>query len=154
MDARVGKGYVDFDKVALFVSVRYVGLQVQIGGHGFMANGRPERPKFANFHPGPFGGEIKLDKKKDAELIELLRERDNVDDHYQEVCSDEELSAVGEVRDKLVEDVGDKVVMKPAVKRVAPAAEAPKSGPVHPAPKSSEPAEPAPAKGPPGKKAF
>jgi len=154
MDEKEGKGYVDFDKVALFVSVRYPGLQVQVGGHGFMANGRPERPEFANFHPGPFGGEIKLDKKKDAALIVLLQERDKADEHYQEVCSDEELAAVASVRDKLVEDKGDKVVMKPAVKRVAPTTEAPRSGPALPAPKSKESAEPEPAKGPAGKKAF
>ena len=104
----------------LFISPRYPQLSVQVGGHGYMPNGRPERPIFAQFHPGPFGGELRT---KDAKLAELLRERDGVDDHYQEVSNDSELAEIARLRDQIVEDKGDKVVQGSSFKKVKPASE-------------------------------
>ena len=130
---------------ALFISVRYPMLKIMIGGHDFMPTGRPERPVYATFHPGPFGGEF---RSTDPKVVALLRERDKVDDLYQEVESEEELAVIGEVRDKLVVDNVEKVVRGSSRKAVK------KSEVEAPEPDSKKPEAPKAAAGPGGKKGF
>ena len=103
----------------LFVSPRYPQLSLQISGHGYMPNGRPERPKFVQFHPGPLGGEFRT---KDKDLAQKLRERDHIDDHYREVESQEDLAAIAQLREKIVEDKGDRVVAGASLKKPKPSA--------------------------------
>jgi len=139
------KGYMKKGE-ALFVSVRYPMLSIQVGGHGFMSNGRPERPVFVHFHPGPFGGEF---RSSDSKLVELLRNRDGMDDHYQEVESEEELSAISDIRDKIVGDKVEKVVRGSALKKAVKKADV---GEIEP--ESRKPEAPKAAAGPGGKKGF
>ena len=119
------KGYIKQGEF-LFISPRYPHLSLVMDGGGIGQVGSRTvvvKPRFVDFFPGPFGGEFRT---KDKELASRLRERDKVDDHYQEVASDEELSALADLRDKIVEDTGDKVVRgigrkaKPSVSTPAP----------------------------------
>lgn len=121
----------------LFIAPREPHLTVVVDlGDISLVNHR--KPKYANFSPGPFGGEFRTTDKK---LGQLLRERDKVDMHYQEVTCDEDLVALSKLRDIILADEGtDKVVQgrvggekkEPAVSQKAPASAPP------PAPKAAK----------------
>ena len=127
------KGYIRPGE-ALFVSIRYPQLSLVVDGGGAqVVNGRTiyVAPKFVNFHPGPFGGELRVNaalaKRLKVDLSDLLvsiRERDRAQDEFEEVKSDKDLSELARRRDVHVEDKGERVVRK--IKEVAePEPEAP-----------------------------
>lgn len=121
---------------ALFVSLRYPQLDLVLNADEERADGRPARPKFLAFHPGPAGGELRV---KGEKLVAALRERDKMDAHYKEVTSDEEYAQACIARDKFVVDDGkhDRVA-RGAVKeaKAAPSNPAPENVPA-PAPKAA-----------------
>ena len=137
-----GKSYLN-GYAALFVSIRYPQLDLVLNPDALRANGGPAKPIFKSFHPGPAGGELRV---MDQELVDLLRKRDKMSDHYREITSDEDYSQAIIARDKFVVDDGsNERVVRGGVKKVEAAASEPE-------PESSPAPAPKAARGP-GRKA-
>ena len=118
MSKAKAKGYIKQGEV-LFVSVRFPHLSLVIDPGGDVAVGDrvvKSKPRFIDFHPGPFGGEFRVNeqtarqhKMSKEKLIEVMRARDAKDEGFCEVLDDEHLARLAEIRDKVVED---KVVIR------------------------------------------
>lgn len=146
------KGYIKPGEV-MFVSVRYPHLSLVVDAGGAVQVGDrvvDKKPRFVDFHPGFAGGEFRVNDKtakavkmSKEDLLEHLRERDAIDDHYCEVKDSDHLAKLVELREVIVKDEGD-LKIEGRVKTQDAASPAP----VNPAPAKTEPEAPKPAAGP------